>query len=34
MFNIGMQLVQLDDILAPAGEMLMVTVAENDPQGW
>jgi hypothetical protein len=24
---------QLDDVLAPNGQMLMVTVAENDPQG-
>lgn len=26
-------LAQLDDVLAPQGELLMVTVAENDPQG-
>jgi hypothetical protein len=24
---------QLDDVLAPDGQMLMVTVAENDPKG-
>lgn len=24
---------QLDDVLAPEGELLMVTVAQNDPQG-